>query len=91
MNIKSKFNFTSSGNRPEVCDLFRHRCAITRATTIRNTAISTDNIVVCNSCEILAETFRSVPSFLPPLTFTFSLVSTPNIMETSMRLCIYKE
>lgn len=59
-----------------MCDLFRHRGAITRATTIRNTAISTDHTVVCNSCEILSETFRPLPAFIPPLSFTFSLIST---------------
>lgn len=72
-------------------DLFRHWSAIARATTIGNTAIVTDHNVVCNSCEILSETFRSLSTFLPPLSFTFSLIGTPEIIETSKRVSLNKE
>lgn len=78
-NRRTMTDITGGGGRGEESDLFRYGGIVTRSTGVRDTAVVTDDGVVCYPCKVPGQTFRPLSGFLPPRTFTLTFVGAPEI------------
>ena len=78
-NRRTMTDITGGGGRDGESDLFRYGGYVTRSTGVRDTAVVTDDGVVCYPCKVPGQTLRRLSGFLPPQTFTLTFVGAPEI------------